>query len=56
MTFHWLYPLIHKGRYQTLNEEDVWNLSVTLRCKPVFIKFSNMKYVFCRFTLLFLIK
>ncbi|KAF6756229.1 multidrug resistance-associated ABC transporter [Ephemerocybe angulata] len=42
-TFSWVYPIIKRGRYTTLNEDDVWNLSSTVRSKPVFKKFSDMK-------------
>lgn len=43
ITFNWVRPLIQRGRYTTLSEDDVWNLSVTLRSKPVFTRFSDMK-------------
>ncbi|KAJ2929604.1 hypothetical protein H1R20_g7490, partial [Candolleomyces eurysporus] len=43
VTFSWVYPLIRRGRYSTLNEDDVWNLSVTLRSKPTFAKFDELK-------------
>ena len=36
-----------QGRYTTLNEKDVWNLSPTMQSRPVFIKFSSITYVLC---------
>ncbi|TFK26992.1 hypothetical protein FA15DRAFT_614912 [Coprinopsis marcescibilis] len=43
ITFSWIYPLVNRGRYSTLNEEDVWNLSATMRSQPIFTKFSEIK-------------
>ncbi|KAF8579651.1 multidrug resistance-associated ABC transporter [Ramaria rubella] len=40
ITFKWIYPLIKKGRNETLNEPDVWELSPTMRCKAVYLKFA----------------
>jgi hypothetical protein len=42
ITFSWVYPLLKKGRYTTLNEPDVWNLSPTMQSRPVFVKFSSI--------------
>ncbi|THU84317.1 multidrug resistance-associated ABC transporter [Dendrothele bispora CBS 962.96] len=44
-SFSWVYPLVQSGRNVTLNEKDVWGLSPTLRSRPVFIKFSNIRGV-----------
>ncbi|PFH45643.1 hypothetical protein AMATHDRAFT_44023 [Amanita thiersii Skay4041] len=41
MTFSWVYPLIQKGRLVTLNEEDVWNLSITMQSRPLFQRFNE---------------
>ena len=35
ITFHWVVPLIKKGTRNTLNEDDVWNLSPTLSSRPL---------------------
>ncbi|KAH6873975.1 multidrug resistance-associated ABC transporter [Coprinopsis sp. MPI-PUGE-AT-0042] len=43
ITFSWVYPLVQSGRFKTLNEDDVWNLSPAFRSKPVFTKFSEIK-------------
>ncbi|KAF5353364.1 hypothetical protein D9756_007860 [Leucocoprinus leucothites] len=43
LTFSWIYPLVRKGRYETLSEDDVWNLSPTMQSRPVFIKFNRTK-------------
>ncbi|KDQ16440.1 hypothetical protein BOTBODRAFT_186494, partial [Botryobasidium botryosum FD-172 SS1] len=40
-TFSWVEPLIARGVKTTLNEDDVWELSPTLRSKLVFAKFSG---------------
>jgi hypothetical protein len=42
-TFHWVNPLVTKGTTETLNEEDVWNLSSTMKARPVFRKFDTIK-------------
>ncbi|KAK0184808.1 hypothetical protein F5146DRAFT_1073739 [Armillaria mellea] len=42
LTFSWVYPLIKNGRYNTLNDIDVWNLSPTFQSRPLFIKFSSV--------------
>ncbi|KAH7920819.1 P-loop containing nucleoside triphosphate hydrolase protein [Leucogyrophana mollusca] len=42
ITFSWVYPLIKRGTSITMNEEDVWELSPTLRSRPVFSKFSTI--------------
>ncbi|KAF9526193.1 multidrug resistance-associated ABC transporter [Crepidotus variabilis] len=42
ITFYWIYPLVHRGRYTTLEEEDVWNMSPTMQSRPVFAKFSSI--------------
>jgi hypothetical protein len=46
MTFDWVRPLVKKGRDATLNEDDVWNISFTIRSKPLFTKFNESKCVF----------
>lgn len=43
ITFIWIYPLIKKGRYTTLQEEDVWDLSPRLQSRPIFIRFSDIR-------------
>ncbi|PFH45713.1 hypothetical protein AMATHDRAFT_158119 [Amanita thiersii Skay4041] len=43
MTFSWVYPLIRRGRSTTLNEEDVWNLSITMQSRPVFLRFKEFR-------------
>ncbi|KAJ8489168.1 hypothetical protein ONZ45_g13681 [Pleurotus djamor] len=43
ISFYWIFPLVQRGRYETLNENDVWDLSPTLRSRPVFIKFSSTR-------------
>ncbi|KAJ3509036.1 hypothetical protein NMY22_g16428 [Coprinellus aureogranulatus] len=43
VTFSWVYPLVKKGRDTTLNEDDVWNISFTIRSKPLFTKFNETK-------------
>jgi hypothetical protein len=35
ISFHWVVPLIRKGTYNTLNEDDVWKLSPTLCSRPL---------------------
>ena len=35
ISFHWVVPLIKKGTYNTLNEEDVWKLSPTVSSRPI---------------------
>ncbi|KAH7922269.1 P-loop containing nucleoside triphosphate hydrolase protein [Leucogyrophana mollusca] len=42
ITFSWVYPMIKQGSSTTMNEGDVWNLSVTMQSRPVFIKFSTV--------------
>ncbi len=37
-----------QGRYNTLNDIDVWNLSPTFQSRPLFIKFSSVMYVVIR--------
>ncbi|TDL21671.1 multidrug resistance-associated ABC transporter [Rickenella mellea] len=41
-SFHWVYPLISRGTYTTLNEPDVWALSPTMQSRPLFIAFSRI--------------
>ena len=38
-----MYAFIKKGRYNTLDLADVWNLSPIMRSRPVFIKFSSLE-------------
>ncbi|KAI0649819.1 multidrug resistance-associated ABC transporter [Trametes meyenii] len=40
-TFRWVLPLLDRGMYRTLNEDDVWLLSPLMRCRPLHIKFSR---------------
>ncbi|RDX45811.1 multidrug resistance-associated ABC transporter [Lentinus brumalis] len=40
-TFRWVVPLLEKGTYNTLNEEDIWKLSPTMQARPLHIKFSR---------------
>ncbi|KAI0697630.1 multidrug resistance-associated ABC transporter [Cerioporus squamosus] len=40
-SFRWVVPLLEKGTYNTLNEEDVWKLSPTMQARPLHIKFSR---------------
>ncbi|KAG7443764.1 multidrug resistance-associated ABC transporter [Guyanagaster necrorhizus] len=42
LTFSWVYPLVNNGRYNTLNDADVWNLSPSFQSRPLFIKFSSV--------------
>jgi hypothetical protein len=35
-----------QGRYTTLNEPDVWNLSPTMQSRPIFVKFRSVRSVF----------
>jgi hypothetical protein len=43
ISFHWVEPLIKKGTYTTLNEDDVWKLSPTNRSRPLFLIFSERR-------------
>ncbi|KAH8810160.1 hypothetical protein DL96DRAFT_1716877 [Flagelloscypha sp. PMI_526] len=38
ITFMWTYPIMRKGRYHTLNEDDIPNLSPTFQARPLFEK------------------
>ncbi|KAH8831236.1 hypothetical protein DL96DRAFT_1695080 [Flagelloscypha sp. PMI_526] len=38
ISFMWTYPIMHKGRYNTLYEDDVSELSPTFQAKPLFEK------------------
>ncbi|KAJ8522225.1 hypothetical protein ONZ45_g1124 [Pleurotus djamor] len=40
ISFYWIYPLIQLGRRQTLNEDDIWDLSPTLQSRPLLAKFK----------------
>ena len=40
-SFRWIMPLLEKGTYNTLNEEDVWQLSPSMQARPLHIKFSK---------------
>ncbi|KAJ8589109.1 P-loop containing nucleoside triphosphate hydrolase protein [Rhizopogon salebrosus TDB-379] len=42
ITFSWVYPLITRGSNMTMNEDDVWALSLNQQSRPVFIRFSNI--------------
>lgn len=35
----------NQGTYETLNEDDIWELSPTMQSKAVYTKFSAIKYV-----------
>ncbi|RPD61590.1 multidrug resistance-associated ABC transporter [Lentinus tigrinus ALCF2SS1-7] len=41
VSFRWVIPLLEKGTYNTLNEEDIWKLSPTMQARPLHIKFSR---------------
>ena len=41
MSFRWVVPLLENGTYNTLNEDDVWNLSPTMQARPLYTKFSR---------------
>lgn len=43
MSFLWVKPMIDRGTYETLNEDDVWSLSATMQARPVYMKFSECK-------------
>uniref|UniRef100_A0A8H7XJS6 Multidrug resistance-associated ABC transporter n=1 Tax=Psilocybe cubensis TaxID=181762 RepID=A0A8H7XJS6_PSICU len=43
VSFSWIYPLIRSGRYATLHEKDVWNISPTMQSRPLFAKFSALR-------------
>ncbi|KAG5350464.1 hypothetical protein C0989_010944 [Termitomyces sp. Mn162] len=40
ITFFWVYPLVQRGRYTTLDEKSVWNLSPTMQSRIIFSKFA----------------
>ncbi|KAL5521010.1 hypothetical protein ACEPAG_8932 [Sanghuangporus baumii] len=42
VSFSWVNPLVKKGTNETLKEEDVWDLSITMQARPVFRKFSTL--------------
>ncbi|KAG6809740.1 hypothetical protein H0H92_014907 [Tricholoma furcatifolium] len=42
ITFSWFYTIVRRGRYATLNEKDVWDLSSTLRSRLLFHKFTSL--------------
>ena len=42
VSFHWVVPLIKKGTYNTLNEDDVWKLSPTLSSRPLSSLFKDL--------------
>ncbi|KAF8211356.1 multidrug resistance-associated ABC transporter [Mycena galopus ATCC 62051] len=43
MTFAWVFPLIQRGKNNSLAEKDVWNLSPTMQARPVFYKFTLLR-------------
>lgn len=43
LTHAWISPFIKQGTYNTLNEDDVPSLSVTIQAKPVFLKFNSIE-------------
>ena len=42
-SFNWVNPLVNKGAKETLSEDDVWQLSSTMRARPLFRKFSTIR-------------
>jgi len=42
ISFHWVVPLVKKGTYNTLNEDDVWELSPTLSSRPLTSLFKDL--------------
>ena len=44
ISFHWVVPLIRKGTYNTLNEDDVWKLSPTLSSRPLTSLFKELDH------------
>ncbi|OJA13396.1 hypothetical protein AZE42_08993 [Rhizopogon vesiculosus] len=42
ITFSWVYPLIKRGSVMTMNEDDVWDLSLNQQSRPVFTRFSDI--------------
>ena len=42
ISFHWVVPLIKKGTYNTLYEDDVWKLSPTLSSGPLTSLFKDL--------------
>ena len=42
ISFHWVVPLLKKGTYKTLKEDDVWNLSPTLSSRPLSSLFKDL--------------
>lgn len=42
ISFSWVGPLVKRGTYATLNEDDVEKLSITMQARPVFLKFSEL--------------
>ncbi|EGO28860.1 hypothetical protein SERLADRAFT_434751 [Serpula lacrymans var. lacrymans S7.9] len=43
ITFCWVYPLIKRGTHATLNEPDVWNVSITMQSRPTFVRFMSFR-------------
>ncbi|KAF8626899.1 hypothetical protein AX15_004637 [Amanita polypyramis BW_CC] len=43
VTFSWIYPLVQKGRSTALQENDVWSLSPTIKSRPIFLRFSELR-------------
>ncbi|KAH9943429.1 multidrug resistance-associated ABC transporter [Epithele typhae] len=41
LSFTWVMPLLERGTYSTLNEEDVWALSPTMQARPLYAKWSR---------------
>jgi hypothetical protein len=41
ISFHWVLPLIARGTYDTLNEEDVWKLSPNNQSRAIFLAFNK---------------
>ena len=44
ISFHWIVPLIEKGTYKTLNEDNVWKLSPTLSSRPLTSSFKDLDH------------
>ncbi|EJU04810.1 hypothetical protein DACRYDRAFT_114129 [Dacryopinax primogenitus] len=43
ITFAWVGPLVWKGRNKTLKEEDVWDLSPTVKSQALFEKYRTIR-------------
>ncbi|PFH46615.1 hypothetical protein AMATHDRAFT_154310 [Amanita thiersii Skay4041] len=43
LTYSWVYPLIRRGRSSTLNEDDVWSISITMQSRPILQRFKEFR-------------